>query len=407
MAKPVATLNASAPSWQPSRLSVNAPSWTPGARRTPTASPVEGSNEGNNVCDDNKAAPAPALALNTSAKKFSFNGHAKPFTPPSISGGTTPTSSTTTTTTAPSSAFPTAPVVQPAMSKLAASATPFTPKTVAQKASPASLDPTARAFTPASKTTPQTTPSSTAGPTPEQKPQVWRKTRSFDAVDCLPDANPRNAGMGRRVNSFEELPRAASTSSLTEEELAKTHPLCTPWSLWYRSASKPNETTDSWQGGLKPIYEMSTVETFWGVFNRIKAPSSLTKGATYYLFRKDIKPMWEDPECCQGGEWKVWLPQAPRKTDVDAVWIMLTLQCIGEQFSTAKDVCGCAVETRAKNDRISLWTKTTDKTRSMAIGRQLKQLLSAFVPADQPYVFTFHSKALSGNDKDASYFITK
>ena len=404
MAKPATSLSASAPSWQPSRLSVNAPSWTPGAKRVvPTAAPVEENKE--TPTSAPTPTPTPTSSLSVAAKKFSFNGHAKPFTPPSIGGGT-PKSSATTTSAPPASALPSAPVAA-SMSKFA-SATPFTPKTAAQKASPVSLDPTAKAFTPGGKTTPQTTPSSTADPTPEQKPaQPWRKTRSFDAVDCLPDANPRNAGMGRRAHSFEDLPRAASTNSLSEEDLAKTHPLCTPWSLWYRSATKPNETTDSWQGGLKPIYEISTVETFWGVFNRIKAPSSLSKGATYYLFRKDIKPMWEDPECCQGGEWKVWLPQAPRKTDVDAVWIMLTLQCIGEQFSTAKDVCGCAVETRAKNDRISLWTKTTDKARSMAIGRQLKQLLSAFVPADQPYVFSFHSKALTGNDKDASYFITK
>lgn len=35
------------------------------------------------------------------------------------------------------------------------------------------------------------------------------------------------------------------------------------------------------------------------------------------------------------------------------------LACIGEQFTEGDEICGVAVNVRAKGDRIELWTKTS------------------------------------------------
>ena len=82
-------------------------------------------------------------------------------------------------------------------------------------------------------------------------------------------------------------------------------------------------------------------------------------------------------------------------------------QLIGEQLFQAEDVCGVAVETRPKSDRISLWTKTTDKQRTMSLGRELQNLLSSFLPGDQVCLFptTFLSTPVGSQPRVVRYSI--
>ena len=38
--------------------------------------------------------------------------------------------------------------------------------------------------------------------------------------------------------------------------------------------------------------------------------------------------------------------------------LLQLLACIGEQFTEGDDICGIVVNVRAKQDRVSVWTKT-------------------------------------------------
>eukprot|EP01059_Diplonema_ambulator_P030480 TRINITY_DN5231_c1_g2_i1.p1 TRINITY_DN5231_c1_g2~~TRINITY_DN5231_c1_g2_i1.p1 ORF type:complete len:420 (+),score=50.30 TRINITY_DN5231_c1_g2_i1:24-1283(+) len=414
-------LSATAPSWSPvTRLSATAPSWKPGGASKesslppPVPSPAPSPSPSPSTVVNGNGTPKDAAV----AKKFSFSGTAKPFTPP---GEKTPVPPQVAN---PVAAFPSTPVVTTAgpgrPSKLVASAAPFTPKSVATP-SPKTLDPTAKEFRPEDVRT-----------SPQHDPQMWRRAHSYEDIDgmaCGGSPQIHHGGFGkpgltgfeRRAMSHDSLDSYAPKSKavtiqapvqpklpklpktvLTDEQLASKHPLCTSWTLWFKSASAPSSA--DWSDTLKTIFTLSDVETFWGVYNQIKAPSTLQKGSTYYLFREGIKPMWEDKTCAQGGEWRVWVPAA-KKNDLDTVWVMTSLLCIGEQLPMAEQVCGVAVETRNKSDRISLWVKSTEQAKAMAVGREFKSRLVGFVPAEQPATFTSHSKALGGADKSVEYCI--
>eukprot|EP00754_Rhynchopus_humris_P018433 Rhum_TRINITY_DN14601_c15_g1::Rhum_TRINITY_DN14601_c15_g1_i1::g.104898::m.104898/K03259/EIF4E; translation initiation factor 4E len=398
----------------------------------------------------------PTDAPAAKASKFAFSSAVKPFSP---SANSTPVTATTAAAAAaasaedakaesaaparsasassdlpplpPSASFPTNPSdVSVGLEKgesfggglgrpstLTAGAAPFTPKSVQAKQAaaaaaagtaspleradssgslkPGSLNPTAAAFRPASverKAGGDTPSSSAAGSVAAESPS---KT-----VESTP---------WRRTNSYENVDAPSRRIAVRPPSPSGKHDLLTSWTLWYRSSTSVNpsaSTANDWKNALKQVFTINDVETFWGVFNNIKSPTAITKGSTYYLFRDGVQPAWEDPVCAKGGEWKVWAPPGRQRADLDMLWVVLTLQLIGEQFANSEDVCGIAVETRAKSDRFSLWTKTTDKARTMALGREFRHLLKTHTDDQvQPLCFTSHVSSLNGHEKDAQYCI--
>ena len=62
-----------------------------------------------------------------------------------------------------------------------------------------------------------------------------------------------------------------------------------------------NDKSQSWEANQKPVINFDTVEDFWSLYNHIEVASKLQIGSDYSLFKKGIKPMWEDPHNKDGG----------------------------------------------------------------------------------------------------------
>ena len=69
------------------------------------------------------------------------------------------------------------------------------------------------------------------------------------------------------------------------------------WTLWFYK----NDKSQSWEANQKPVINFDTVEDFWSLYNHIEVASKLQIGSDYSLFKKGIKPMWEDPHNKDGG----------------------------------------------------------------------------------------------------------
>uniref|UniRef100_A0A1I8IBJ4 EIF-4F 25 kDa subunit n=1 Tax=Macrostomum lignano TaxID=282301 RepID=A0A1I8IBJ4_9PLAT len=119
------------------------------------------------------------------------------------------------------------------------------------------------------------------------------------------------------------------------------------------------------------------VEDFWALFNHIQPASKLPVGCDYSLFKHGINPMWEDPGNVNGGRWLITLDKNKRNHSMDSFWIETLLLLIGEGFDEDSDeVCGAIVQIRAKQDKLSVWTRTADKRDSCVnIGQRLKEAL--------------------------------
>jgi len=150
-------------------------------------------------------------------------------------------------------------------------------------------------------------------------------------------------------------------------------PLENSWSFHFYK----NEKTKQWKENVKFITTVDFVEDFWGVYNHLQLVSKLNPGCDYMFFKKDIPPMWEDPQNCDGGRWTISLEKKYRTVSLDVYWLNTLLALVGDQFmDESSHVNGVWVNVRSKGDKISLWTKSAKNAEiQMKIGRKFREIL--------------------------------
>lgn len=164
-------------------------------------------------------------------------------------------------------------------------------------------------------------------------------------------------GDKRELSSAEQAP-ADSTESLkaggsvsSPAAGAKEHPLKSTWVIWYRP---PTPKYSDYEKSTIPLASISSVESFWSVYAHLKRPSLLPTVSDYHIFKKSIRPVWEDDANKKGGKWIVRL----KKGVADRYWEDLLLAIVGDQFAEAADeVCGAVLSVRSGEDVLSVWTR--------------------------------------------------
>ncbi|KAH7105055.1 translation initiation factor eIF4e [Auriculariales sp. MPI-PUGE-AT-0066] len=175
----------------------------------------------------------------------------------------------------------------------------------------------------------------------------------------------------------------------------KEHPLQNKWVLYYDTKAKfpypaggtgaaaepptpfiPQSTeSGEYEAGLNVIADFATVETFCRYFNWLKSPSKLERNSNYHLFKKGIKPMWEDKANANGGRWVLTMRNNAQL--LDRCWNWLVFALIGEDLDIEGDeICGAVVSLRAKQDRIQVWIRSKDDVEKInSLGKRLVKLL--------------------------------
>ncbi|CAH1369158.1 hypothetical protein MTP99_010634 [Tenebrio molitor] len=150
------------------------------------------------------------------------------------------------------------------------------------------------------------------------------------------------------------------------------HPLQNCWTLWYYE----NDRSQTWEKNQKEIASFQTVEDFWSLYNHIKPASELRQGNDYSLFKRGIRPMWEDDANKRGGRWLINLEKKQRNHELDRYWLDIILCLIGEAFEHSDEICGAVVNIRGKGDKIGVWTSDANKGNAvLEIGKKLKERL--------------------------------
>ncbi|KAK6154880.1 hypothetical protein DH2020_009128 [Rehmannia glutinosa] len=165
------------------------------------------------------------------------------------------------------------------------------------------------------------------------------------------------------------------------------HPLENAWTFWFDNPSAKSKQA-AWGSSIRPVYTFSSIEDFWSLYNNVHHPSKLAVGADFHCFKNKIEPKWEDPVCANGE----------------------LLAMIGEQFNHGDEICGAVVNVRARQEKISLWTKNAaneaaqddllvfsndysvaslDIIIQLSIGRQWKE----FLDYNETIGFIFHDDA--------------
>ncbi|XP_044739125.1 eukaryotic translation initiation factor 4E-1A-like isoform X2 [Chrysoperla carnea] len=180
------------------------------------------------------------------------------------------------------------------------------------------------------------------------------------------------------------------------------HPLEHTWTLWYYE----NDRNKDWEANQREVTSFSTAEDFWSIYTHVKPAGELRQGCDYALFKKGIRPMWEDKHNKKGGRWLISLEKKQRVQELDKYWIEILLCLIGEAFEHADEVCGAVVNIRGKGDKIALWTADASNTKAvLEIGKTLKERLKISPKITIGYQIHKDTMAKSGSVTRVTYTI--
>lgn len=164
------------------------------------------------------------------------------------------------------------------------------------------------------------------------------------------------------------------------------HPLQNPWVLW----ELKHAAGDDYSNLLKPVCEFSTVEDFWKYWMFIPKPSEvfgdgqnkiLVEGRVikaFGVFKRGIKPEWEDPANAKGSE--LVALKSFNSEVLDTFWENLVMGLIGETIDEGDEICGCRVVNQTRKSKptykLEVWLRTTDERVCRKIKENLCDVLT-------------------------------
>jgi translation initiation factor 4E len=124
------------------------------------------------------------------------------------------------------------------------------------------------------------------------------------------------------------------------------HPLMHTWTLWFTKTPSATGPKENWADLLKEVITFDSVEEFWGyhlvftnlltsrIFNNISKTSEIPLKSDYALFKRGVRPEWEDSANEKGGKWSY---QFKRNVGIDELWLY-TVISLG--MTLMLDACG-------------------------------------------------------------------
>ncbi|KAJ5416678.1 uncharacterized protein N7487_000228 [Penicillium crustosum] len=221
------------------------------------------------------------------------------------------------------------------------------------------------------------------------------RSNPFNAISPLsggvssPSTNASSAfGLGSGAFASFGAPKTPGGSELKTpgREVPLEHDEATRKAFENQSVAAPGEhpLKSTWISTV-PLASISSVESFWAVYSHLKRPSLLPTVSDYHIFKKGIRPVWEDEANKRGGKWIVRF----KKGVSDRYWEDLLLAMVGDQFAEAGDeVCGAVLSVRGGEDVLSVWTRIDGGAQ-----HQDQRLLS--FPADTNIIWKSHDDSIA------------
>ncbi|KAI5790155.1 translation initiation factor eIF 4e-like domain-containing protein [Geopyxis carbonaria] len=227
---------------------------------------------------------------------------------------------------------------------------------------------------------------------------------SSDASSTAPaDSTP-----SLQLNGAAASPTDSKRAELRTIMLKKMRPipLRHEWVFWHERQNNPDAAAseEKWEDQLKEIAQISTIQSFWQVFNNTPF-ATLPVRDSLHLFKKNIKPVWEDRRNANGGAWTFRVP----KTNSHEFWKEILMMAIGEYLQEVvekgDDICGVSISVRFNSHLIMVWNRDGANQSSVdAIMKcALENLPQELQPQPTNIYYKKHSahKSFKGDGTDA------
>ncbi|XP_030747756.1 eukaryotic translation initiation factor 4E type 2 [Sitophilus oryzae] len=167
------------------------------------------------------------------------------------------------------------------------------------------------------------------------------------------------------------------------------HRLQHAYCLWFSKRPSQIQGSQNYSQALRLIGQVGTVEQWWALYSHIVRIIEIPAHRDLHLFKKGIKPMWEDVANKKGGKWVIRL----KKEQAGRAWENLCMAMLGEQFMAGNEICGVVVSTRYQEYLLSVWHRNaSDQPMIAKIRDALKRLLN--IPSSATMEYKIHSDCL-------------
>lgn len=140
----------------------------------------------------------------------------------------------------------------------------------------------------------------------------------------------------------------------------REHQLQDIWTFWYLRFEK----NFSWEHSQMEVADCYSVEQFWGIFDQLVPLTEAHHGCNYSLFKRGIRPIWEDPMNRYGGRFVFTITKEDRsyKHFADQMWLEFAMAVVGNILPDVSDqICGIIGGNRNNIIKIAVWTRDCQK----------------------------------------------
>jgi len=191
-----------------------------------------------------------------------------------------------------------------------------------------------------------------------------------------------NKNKNKKKNNQKETnqePKSQNESEDAAPDLKKTK-LENKFSFLYRvdnsnqySAPKQILAKEKYESQVKKIAEFDTIEDFWDIFQHLRKPDSCRPGIEFFMFKEDIKPLWEDENNKNGGRFSIKLKQGY----TTIIWEEMIFTLIGGILpkQVKDEINGIVVTSKKEFNTLQIWFKTFDSKITKEIETCIRDIL--------------------------------
>ena len=193
----------------------------------------------------------------------------------------------------------------------------------------------------------------------------------------------KNKNKKKKNNKNNPVPNPLSNNESEENnnpEPPKKNKLENKFSFLYRiddniqhQSQKQVLAKEKYESQVKKIAEFDTIEDFWDIFQHLRKPDSCRPGIEFFMFKGDIKPLWEDENNKNGGRFSIKLKQGY----TTIIWEEMIFTLIGGILPNEikEEINGIVVTSKKEFNTLQIWFKTFDTKITSEIEKCLRDIL--------------------------------
>lgn len=154
--------------------------------------------------------------------------------------------------------------------------------------------------------------------------------------------------------------------------------LYSQFAVWFKDSEEnsknQNMGKDEYLEKVKKIFEFSTIDEFWEIYQYLVKPEVSRHGIEIMIFKSSVKPMWEDESNKNGGKVTIKV----KKEYSNLVWDEIVYRFIGNNFplTNNSDLNGIIFSVKRDSIFIQVWFMNFSTNSMNEITASIKQILS-------------------------------